>query len=606
MAKLCLKKPSKRLTCRKKFKIQKKVKEHNKKLQKLAKEKSKRKSDKPISVPNKCPFKEQMLMEAEQKRTQRDEEKKTKLKAQKLLAKKGKLLPKTKKTTTTTPLGSMETLKRKAAQEQESFNENQFLLEALPEQLDGGGGTNAKAVKTYATEVRRTIDNADIVLEVLDARDPLGSRSHQIEKLVLDSGKRLVLLLNKIDLVPKENLHRWLAHLRKQLPTVAFKASTQEQSSKLGRFSYSNLMNCSLSAKCIGADLVMKLLGNYCRNRDIKTSIRVGVVGFPNVGKSSVINSLKRRKSCQTGATPGLTKQIQEVQLDKHIRLIDSPGVVLAPRGQQLDASELSLKNVVRVETLTDPVTPVQAILRRCSVKVLMLHYRIAEFADCEQFLALLSRRFGRLKKGGRPDINASAKQVLNDWNSGKLRYYTEPPEEEIMEATALDQQLTTAELVAEFSKEFDLDALDQDIRTIVDALPENHMAVDAVYGGPSNGHAANEDEEGGQEQEEEEMDTGDQPAKKKGRIVVVVGGQNKKKKKGQSVQQENNQNESMNTSGGSNCVLMPESLAIGEGNVQLGRAIKQATKKMRKQQRKMVNKAGKLADKLEMGMELE
>jgi nuclear GTP-binding protein len=67
-------------------------------------------------------------------------------------------------------------------------------------------------------------------------------------------------------------------------------------------------MNSSVSSKCIGADLVMKLLANYCRNKDIKTSISVGIVGFPNVGKSSVINSLKRKKSCQTGAIPGLTK----------------------------------------------------------------------------------------------------------------------------------------------------------------------------------------------------------------------------------------------------------------------------------------------------------
>lgn len=60
---------------------------------------------------------------------------------------------------------------------------------------------------------------------------------------------------------------------------------------------------------------------------------------------------------------------MQEIELDKHIRLIDSPGVVLAPKGQ-LDASELSLKNVIRVETLADPITPINAILRRCSVKV--------------------------------------------------------------------------------------------------------------------------------------------------------------------------------------------------------------------------------------------
>lgn len=155
----------------------------------------------------------------------------------------------------------------------------------------------------------------------------------------------------------------------------------------------------------------MKLLNNYCRNKGIKTSIRVGVIGmqlergdrytteplgYPNVGKSSVINSLKRKKSCQTGATPGLTRyviaywrdsyeslplhcitslyfrQLQEVELDKHIRLIDSPGVVLASKSQ-FDPVEVALKNALRVESLEDPVAPVHAILRRCSVKVVGL-----------------------------------------------------------------------------------------------------------------------------------------------------------------------------------------------------------------------------------------
>ena len=63
----------------------------------------------------------------------------------------------------------------------------------------------------------------------------------------------------------------------------------------------------SLSA-CFGANVLMKLLGNYCRNADIRTSITVGIVGLPNVGKSSIINSLKRSRACSVGATPGVTK----------------------------------------------------------------------------------------------------------------------------------------------------------------------------------------------------------------------------------------------------------------------------------------------------------
>ena len=64
----------------------------------------------------------------------------------------------------------------------------------------------------------------------------------------------------------------------------------------------------SHASPCCGADVLMKLLGNYCRNAGIRASITVGVVGLPNVGKSSIINSLKRSKACSVGATPGVTK----------------------------------------------------------------------------------------------------------------------------------------------------------------------------------------------------------------------------------------------------------------------------------------------------------
>ncbi len=67
----------------------------------------------------------------------------------------------------------------------------------------------------------------------------------------------------------------------------------------------------------VGAEALMQLLKNYCRSLDLKTAITVGIVGYPNVGKSSLINSLKRAKSVGVSSTPGFTKVMQEVQLDK-------------------------------------------------------------------------------------------------------------------------------------------------------------------------------------------------------------------------------------------------------------------------------------------------
>ena len=82
----------------------------------------------------------------------------------------------------------------------------------------------------------------------------------------------------------------------------------------------------------VGTENLLNILKNYSRvDKDAKAKglITVGVIGFPNVGKSSLINSLKRSKAAATGNTPGVTKQMQEIQLDKNIVLLDSPGVVL-------------------------------------------------------------------------------------------------------------------------------------------------------------------------------------------------------------------------------------------------------------------------------------
>lgn len=99
----------------------------------------------------------------------------------------------------------------------------------------------------------------------------------------------------------------------------------------------------------VGTENLLNILKNYARvdgDAKAKSMITVGVVGFPNVGKSSLINSLKRSKAAATGNMPGVTKQMQEIQLDKNIVLLDSPGVVLMTNEQ---SDSLILRSAVRV-----------------------------------------------------------------------------------------------------------------------------------------------------------------------------------------------------------------------------------------------------------------
>ncbi|XP_067950471.1 guanine nucleotide-binding protein-like 3 homolog [Watersipora subatra] len=461
------KKASKRQTTRHRAKIERKVKEHNRKQRKEAKKipnnrKLKRKDP---GVPNTLPFKDEILLEAKRRRDQREQLKEeSKLRKKEARAKKREAIRSGALT--------LSDLVKEAASKTEQFEMNEEFVSAEREKL-GSGKAVEGSLKAYYKEFRKVIEAADVVLEILDARDPIGSRCPQVEQAVVSAGanKRLVLVLNKIDLVPKDNVTAWLKYLRNELPTIAFKSSTQTQSDHLSR---SNIAISKASegliktSTCLGADVLLKLLANYSRSKDLKTAIRVGVVGFPNTGKSSIINSLKRSKACMVGNTPGVTKAMQEVQLDKNVRLLDCPGIVMAS-GDEVSAHTI-LRNAVKVEQVVDPVVPVELILQRSRKDQMMMQYNIPMYTDCANFLALLTKRYGMLKKGGLPNITKAARMVLQDWNSGKITYYTQPPEQHTL-PTHL-----SAELVTSMAAEFDIDALTNAERDDMKGL-KSHMS---------------------------------------------------------------------------------------------------------------------------------
>lgn len=179
----------------------------------------------------------------------------------------------------------------------------------------------------------------------------------------------------------------------------------------------------------VGTENLLNVLKNYARVKgdkgNAKQMITVGIVGFPNVGKSSVINSLKRCKATATGNQPGVTKKMQEVHLDKNIVLIDSPGVVLSTNDQ---TDSLILRQAIKVEELEDPIRPVEALINRIEQEQLVKFYRIAGFKTAEQFLAQVARKKGTLQSGGIPNIEETARHVLRDYMNGKLTYFTTPP----------------------------------------------------------------------------------------------------------------------------------------------------------------------------------
>ncbi|KAK7355368.1 hypothetical protein VNO80_14623 [Phaseolus coccineus] len=436
MVKKSKKSKSKRVSLKKKYKVIRKVKEHNRKKTKEAKKlrlSGKKKVEKDPGIPNDWPFKEQELKALEARRAKAIEELEQKKAERKERARKRKL-------------GLLEEEDDSKLLENSKTNSNDF---------GTAGKTRDSSDRAFYKDLVKVIEASDVLLEVLDARDPLGTRCPEIENMVMKSGpdKRLVLLLNKIDLVPKEALEKWLKYLREELPTVAFKCSTQQQRSNLGWISSKKAKSSDILqlSDCLGADTLLKLLKNYSRSHEIKKSITVGLIGLPNVGKSSLINSLKRCHVVNVGSTPGLTRSMQEVQLDKNVKLLDCPGVVML-KSQENDAS-IALKNCKRIEKLEDPISPVKEILKLCLPEQLVTLYKIPSFnvGDVDDFLRKVATVRGKLKKGGIVDIAAAARIILHDWNEGKIQYYTMPPNRDQGEPSEV-------KIVSELAKEFNID----------------------------------------------------------------------------------------------------------------------------------------------------
>jgi nuclear GTP-binding protein len=447
-------KQSKRTTLKDKYKIQRRVKETGKKRKKQARRDEKNgvakvnQQKRDPGIPNSWPFKQDLLKDiqhARERQAKNVEEKKDNRKKELKSLKEHQAQGGTSRT--------VEELMAQANKDRNAFQAKQTGIEAEETtRSDGEIAAGQQSRRAYLRELKKVVDTADVLLQVLDARDPIGSRIHStLEDVILSKAdKRMVLVLNKIDLVPKEVVGKWLTVLRRSHPTIAIKASNFYKDGVDE--------NATTSTLPVGMDGLLQLLKNYARTGGTggksKTTIVVGIIGYPNVGKSSIINALKRTRAVGVSPRPGFTKSMQEVVLDSNVRLLDSPGVVF-------DDKTALLGNCVDAESIDDPIPPVDALLKRCNPQSLIMTYNIPAFppGNTMMFLAMVARSKGRVLKGGIPDKIGAARGVLKDWNNGKIPYYTVPPKD-----AEPDVQKGGAVIVSNFGAAFDLSKYDDQV----------------------------------------------------------------------------------------------------------------------------------------------
>lgn len=344
-------------------------------------------------------------------------------------------------------------------------------------------------------ELYKVIDSSDVILHILDARDPLGTMCESVLEYMKKEKphKQVVLVINKCDLVPNWVTARYIQHLTPRYPTIAFHASPNHS---------------------FGKGSLIQLLRQFSQLHSDKKQISVGFVGYPNVGKSSVINTLKSGKVCRVAPVPGETKVWQYITLTRRIYLIDCPGVV--PTSANDSQTSTVLKGVLRVEALPVPSEHIPALMSRVKPLYLSRTYGVAlpdpddssRSWDPEQFLDTLARMKGRLLKGGEPDVDGVAKIILSDWVRGRIPFFVPPPErsEELNKTEAkLKARSKGKERAVNGGAE--VLAVKQNLKTItqkntflaedVQPLDEDDGEDEEISGTPADNALDEEDEEG-------------------------------------------------------------------------------------------------------------
>ena len=237
--------------------------------------------------------------------------------------------------------------------------------------------------KNFWKIVNKVIHDSDILIEVLDARFPELSRNEEIEAKIRRLGKTLIYVVNKVDLVRRHHLQTETV----PNPFVIFAAPKRRGLRELR----SRIM---IEAK-------------RCKKKDVM----VGVLGYPNTGKSSVINALKGRRAAPNSPRSGFTKALMKVRVTNSIRMLDTPGVFPFSEKDEVKHSLLGARNP---EKLQYPEDAAEVILSKYADMV-------TEQYQCAANLEALAERWGKKKKGGVLDLKGAAIKVLHEWQTGKL-----------------------------------------------------------------------------------------------------------------------------------------------------------------------------------------
>lgn len=256
----------------------------------------------------------------------------------------------------------------------------------------------------------------DVVVEILDARIPKSSQNPDIAEIVRN--KKRIIILNKSDLADEKETRKWIEYFKKKNITAIEADSNQGKGIEQVKKSIENIMEAELKAQN--------------EKGRIRKTIRVMIIGIPNVGKSSFINRISKKTTMTVGNKPGVTKQKQWIRIGNQIELLDTPGV-LWPK---FESEEVGL-NLAYTGSIKDDV------LERTEVAYTLIQYLdknypeklyekykittedIEKIKEHSQYylelMYLIGRKRGALISGGNIDEEKVANIILDDFKNGKI-----------------------------------------------------------------------------------------------------------------------------------------------------------------------------------------
>ncbi|MCM1282668.1 MAG: ribosome biogenesis GTPase YlqF [Muribaculaceae bacterium] len=265
-------------------------------------------------------------------------------------------------------------------------------------------------------QMKEDIKLIDLVVELVDARIPMSSRNPDIDEL--GKNKYRVILMNKADLADAKGTERWKQFFQKQ----GYHVVSLDARSRGGMKSITDIIMEACREK-IERD----------KKRGIKNRpVRAMVVGIPNVGKSTFINSYAGKACAKTGNRPGVTKGKQWIRLSREVELLDTPGILWPKFEDQMVGLRLALIGSIRDEILNADELALELIsfLTANYPGILAERYGLEEAGEAAAMLIQLAKNRRCVGKGGEPDYSRAAALLIDEFRSGKLgRITLELPE---------------------------------------------------------------------------------------------------------------------------------------------------------------------------------